>query len=407
MDTDLKLRSMLEDVEVKPSRRVWKAVSERLDAEAAGAASVSSASGSFFGSWMKWAGASLALSAAAVAAVLYLNPAKGPDSIELLQPESRIMTAMLEEAPQSESAVIEKSAAEEKTPAAKRYRPASSQTRETVSEELTEENIISIGEPVEECEEVAAVQQPKEGAKSGKTVRRSTNQTGNYSEIFETQDSHLSFALPTHIYANGAIGGNSSDLFLNNRPSQMAPSLVTSTGITELSESTYGVPFTIGIGIRTYILPRLSFGTGLDYSLLTRTFSGKYTKVSDLGIIEQEETGSVFHSMSYLGIPLNIYYDVISSKKIDFYVYGGGEAEYCVANNYRLYANPDINYSSPVKKLQYSVGLGLGVEFSLGKSLGLYIDPEVKYYFHCNQPKNVRTEKPFMINFNAGLRFKL
>ena len=36
---DLEMRSMLADAEVKPSRRVWKGVSARLDADAAPAAS--------------------------------------------------------------------------------------------------------------------------------------------------------------------------------------------------------------------------------------------------------------------------------------------------------------------------------------------------------------------------------
>ena len=40
-------------------------------------------------------------------------------------------------------------------------------------------------------------------------------------------------------------------------------------------------------------------------------------------------------------------------------------------------------------------------------SIGLYLDPSVRYYFHGNQPKSIRTDKPFMFNLDAGLRFKL
>lgn len=401
MDTDLRLRSMLEDVEVKPSRRVWKAVSARLDAEAAAAAPVSEASKPFFGPWMSWAGASLALSAAVVAAVLFLQPTPGTAPVELIKPESSLMTAMLEEQPLAEAPAEIVSETQE----AVTYRRSAVKKNSPVVEVAAlkqEEQIVTEEIPIEK--ETAT-----ETRRATKNNSRSTAESSNaaYADLFDTGEQHISFQMPSLLYAKGAIGGNSSDLAFNNKTAQLAPSLVPTTGISELSESTYGVPFTIGIGIRKYLLPKFSLGTGLDYSLLTRTFSGKYTEVSPSNKVEREESGSVFHSMSYIGIPLNFYYDVISSNKIDFYVYGGGEAEYCIANNYRLYSNPDINYSSTVNKLQYSVGMGLGVEFALGKTLGLYIDPEVKYYFHCDQPKNIRTEKPFMINFNAGLRFKL
>ena len=63
-DFDLQLRSMLEDATVKPSRRVWKGVSSRLDADSVPAASP--------WGWMKWAGMSLA-AAAVVAAALFFN----------------------------------------------------------------------------------------------------------------------------------------------------------------------------------------------------------------------------------------------------------------------------------------------------------------------------------------------
>ena len=46
-DFDQQIRSMLADAEAKPSRRVWKAVSARLDAAAAPAAPA--------WGWMRWA----------------------------------------------------------------------------------------------------------------------------------------------------------------------------------------------------------------------------------------------------------------------------------------------------------------------------------------------------------------
>ena len=196
----------------------------------------------------------------------------------------------------------------------------------------------------------------------------------------------------TALYAQGTIGSNESDF----RPAPgawMAPGA--ESGFSELGPSTYGIPFTVGLGVRFYLLPRLSLGTGVDYSLLTRSFTGSFNG----------ESGSVSHTLQYIGVPVNLFYDIISSDRIKFYVYGGGEAEYCLSNKYRLYANPDIIRKYPVERIQYSVGGGLGVEFRLTRRLGIYLDPGVNYYFNCNQPRSIRTDKPFLVNFDAGLRF--
>lgn len=195
------------------------------------------------------------------------------------------------------------------------------------------------------------------------------------------------------LYAQGTLGSNDPDFRRTFRGAFMAPG--EPSGFTEQGASSYGIPFTVGIGARFHLTPRLSLGTGLDYSLLTRTFAGSYQDVS----------GSVSHTMHYLGIPVKLYYDIISSGKIDFYVYGGGEIEYCVSNQYRLFSNPDIVKSYPVSGPQFSAGGGLGVEFRLTRRVGLYFDPGVNYYFPGNQPKSIRTEKPFLLSFDAGVRF--
>ena len=141
--------------------------------------------------------------------------------------------------------------------------------------------------------------------------------------------------------------------------------------------------------------PRLSIGTGIDYTLLSRTFAGSYADVP----------GSVHHTLRYVGIPVRLYYDIISSGRIRFYVFGGGEAEYCIGNTYKLYASPDIVRTYKVDDLQFSVNAGLGAEFLLAPRIGMYLDPGANYYFNCNQPRSIRTEKPFMLNFDVGLRF--
>ena len=57
--------------------------------------------------------------------------------------------------------------------------------------------------------------------------------------------------------------------------------------------------------------------------------------------------------------------------------------------------------------MQLSAAFGLGAEFALTQHLGLYIDPSLRYYFDCDQPKSIRTAQPLTFGMEAGLRFKL
>jgi hypothetical protein len=66
-----------------------------------------------------------------------------------------------------------------------------------------------------------------------------------------------------------------------------------------------------------------------------------------------------------------------------------------------------IHHQEAVKGVQLSANAGIGVEFLLGRYVGIYIDPSVRYYFNCKQPNSIRTAQPLMLGFEMGLRFNL
>ena len=82
-DFDLQIRSMLEDAEVKPSRRAWRGISSRLDAAAATGTAA-------YAAWAKWAGAALACAAVAVG-VFFLGTGNQTDYI--FESPSRLVSA--------------------------------------------------------------------------------------------------------------------------------------------------------------------------------------------------------------------------------------------------------------------------------------------------------------------------
>jgi hypothetical protein len=172
------------------------------------------------------------------------------------------------------------------------------------------------------------------------------------------------------------------------------------------ADYTYGIPLSFGAGVKLHFTKRWSLGMGLNYTLLSCRFSGKYTKVEN-DIASLPVSAKVRNTQHYVGIPINAYYDIVSRDFINLYAYAGGAVEKCVRNSYEVQTTPVINHSENVGGVQLSANAGIGVEFMLGRYVGLYLDPSLRYYFNCKQPKSIRTAQPLMLGFEMGLRFKI
>ena len=151
---------------------------------------------------------------------------------------------------------------------------------------------------------------------------------------------------------------------------------------------------------------RWAIGLGVNYSILTSKFNGKYTKVEN-GVAAVPISATVHNTQHYIGVPVNAYYNIVNRDFINFYSYAGAAVEKCISNKYEMQTTPVVNHEEEVKGLQVSANLGMGVEFLLGKHLGIYIDPSLRYYFDSGQPKSIRTAQPLMLGFEMGLRFNL
>ena len=212
----------------------------------------------------------------------------------------------------------------------------------------------------------------------------------------------------TSLVLSGITGTNSiqNDATANimKRPAQISGPVT--TGITETSTtSTYGIPVSAGIGVRIDFTDRWALGAGVNYSRLSRTFHGTYTKAEN-GTEISLTTSDIKNTQHYIGIPVNAYYNILNNKHINLYTYAGGTVEKCVADKYDVLGT-DIIHSQETSGVQFSANLGIGVEFMFGKHLGLYADPSLRYYFNNNQPKSIRTVQPLMLGLELGLRIRL
>lgn len=410
-ENDLLMRAILEGGQEEVPGHIWDAVSAGLDKAASGQKKTVTL-------WWR-AGVSVAAVAAAVASVLVLSR---PESAYIVPAAVQGDMIAVVEQPAQENIVIEEAVEMEagrqlqKTAAGlMAYVPEASvmQTGPAAIEELSAREDAQTAAP-EETPEIRkeemspAAQETAPQKTAAKKVTENASAREYFPAVWDDEDNQKD-RVRTSVVVSGITGASSSQNkgasgILKTQALTLAPA---KTGIIEKkSTSRYGLPVSVGAGVKIDFTPKWSLGVGLNYTLLTRTFNGTYTHVSEAGPIDNLVTSDIRNSQHYIGIPVNAYYNIVSSKHVNFYAYAGGAVEKCVYDKYRVITN-SIVHKEPTKGVQLSANIGFGAEFMLGEHLGLYLDPSLRYYFDCDQPKSIRTEQPLMLGFELGFRFRL
>lgn len=391
IEQDLMFRSILEQGSEPVPEHIWDGIEQDLDRIARRRTAVL---------WFRRAAVGMA--AAAVAVGLIIDRGNGNEFVE--PASSQQMIAVVEQEDSKEQQVL---VAMAETPA--EADPANKETVRRTVGQISENHEKATGaEEKEKQKEKQAQDDRQETEVYVKTPETEDKQTERFPDVWP-EDRQQKKNKPISFTLSGITGTNSAQN--SNRINPMKrPALSASpkkTGVKETgSASSYGIPLSFGAGVRIGISPKLSIGTGLNYTLLTRKFQGTYNHVDENSVITSVGPTEIRNSQHYIGIPLNVYYDIISQKQIQFYAYAGGTVEKCITDKYNILST-DITHTEKVKGVQLSADLGIGVEFLLGQHLGIYIDPSLRYYFQCNQPKNIRTVQPLMLGFEMGLRVRL
>ncbi len=393
---DQYVRSIMENARQDAPDGMWDAIESRLpQPEKAPAV------------WWRRAGYAMALAAAAAAAVFLLNK---PSAVNTYETEQNLIAEILPQEDSRSSLLAdsyeqpsEPSAAQPAVPLLRPTpAPAAAPTAQPAPEVSAPEAAEPVSEPAREPEQARPQQQaaPQETPAQDKPIVIEMKENP-FAAIEEPSYAKRR----TQLQINGLVGGNDASQMPFSHSLVMGAKAVDASGtvISENTESVYGIPLSFGLGARFYLSRRFSIGTGVTYSLLTRSFNGVYARHHN-----EKVAGDIRHSIQYIGVPLNLYYDILDTDVLQFYVFGGGAVEKALSNKYVIKGESGpVNYSTKVKDLQWSAGLGLGVQFRLADHVGLYLDPSARYFFDCNQPKSIRTKKPFTFGFEAGLRFDL
>lgn len=161
----------------------------------------------------------------------------------------------------------------------------------------------------------------------------------------------------------------------------------------DIYSANHHAPISMGLSVRLPLTDRLALTSGLVYTRLKSDFTSSRR--------HREQT------LHYLGIPLGVTYNVWGYKRFNLYAVGGVQADVNVKAT--LKESGQANSLSIGKdRVQFSALVGPGVQLDLSRDFGIYVEPTARYYFNNgSNVANYYKDKPWNINFNAGLRLSL
>ena len=166
------------------------------------------------------------------------------------------------------------------------------------------------------------------------------------------------------------------------------------------TKSYYYFPITLSFSLHKKINEHWGVETGLQYTYLRSEF----TTITDTRLKETQK-------INYIGIPLKGIFNVWSRKKFSIYVSAGATldipvkatSEEVISDKFGKIISEKKNNIYP--PLQGSINLGVGIQYQITPTVGVYAEPNLHYYFN-NQTniKTIRTEKPCNLTLPIGIR---
>lgn len=224
------------------------------------------------------------------------------------------------------------------------------------------------------------------------------------------------------IVAGGAVGGNTS----GSKPTAMVMGAnPLAAGVTKTDwidkdskasaivynqpevqeEYSHKIPVKVGLTARYNITGRLGVETGLTYSILSSS-----VKIGNSETGKNWSTGS--QTLHYLGIPLNISFNILNSRYVNIYVTGGGMMEKSISGSIKTDEYVDGKFARTLKTnispkgLQWSVNAAAGIQANILPQLGFFVEPGVSHHLkNGSRVRSIYTDKPTDFSLGFGLRY--
>lgn len=178
------------------------------------------------------------------------------------------------------------------------------------------------------------------------------------------------------------------------------------TGVPEETEvherSRHHMPFVVGLSLSKSLTGRWRLETGIRYSYLRSDF---------LRESRQERTETI-QRVHYVGIPLKCGYRIFGTTRFSLYGQAGIGLDIPVRAIQSTTtigtegSGPVLNRRSVQAPPQWSVEGGLGMQFRVSPTIGIYAEPSFRYYFNSGSGiRTIRQDKASDFSIPFGIRF--
>lgn len=174
------------------------------------------------------------------------------------------------------------------------------------------------------------------------------------------------------------------------------------------AEMEHSQPVSFGVTVSKSLIDDLYVETGFVYSYL-------YSKTRNHNIVSQENETQRLH---YIGIPLNLNYNLFSLSGLNIYASIGGMVEKDVYGEYRrVKEGQSTETNNPSSEMeittisqrnpQLSVNAGVGVSYPIYNDLKLYGKIGGAYYFDANnQHSTIYSDSKIVMDLSLGIRYE-
>ena len=207
-----------------------------------------------------------------------------------------------------------------------------------------------------------------------------------YPSDLHHQQQHIDNRLTAKVYMSSAMTGSQTESYgmsgIYVASLSGDPKFANLTAHTEQYIHHHRQPVRFGLSLRYQLTDRWSVESGLSYTRLS----------SDITTIIDDKTTVTEQRLNYIGLPLNISYELWRSRYFGLYVSGGSTIEK------QLEASP----------WQFSLNGAAGAEYKLTDFFSLYAEPGIGYYFKDgSSTPTIYKDHPLNFNLSFGLRLHL
>ncbi|MBQ6311590.1 MAG: outer membrane beta-barrel protein [Bacteroidales bacterium] len=273
------------------------------------------------------------------------------------------------------------------------------ESKDIIAEEKPEETVTETPKKEEKEQQAASQEKARQGTAPIKPSA-TEKQVKEYYKAPST-GKRFAFSASSNFSGRGKIEGPSSNMIKAVASQFGYVAYSNAPSIQQISETKYALPLNFALGVSYRVNDVLTVGTGVSYSYLHSKYNG----------LINGQYFDIKQGVHYVGVPVNLYFNLGSAGNFDFYAAAGGAAEKGVKVTYRMKSASGSGKTSDshVKGVQFSTKAVGGMEyrFGKGKNVGIYLEPGITYYFDSDVPASIRTDQPLQFEAQAGIRFHL